>query len=56
MQIEQIEMDVAVGDVIRIGEHTLLVVDTQGEEVTFKLCSNEDFDRDAPRRPLTQPR
>lgn len=52
----QIEMDVAVGDVIRIGEHTLLVMETQGEEVTFKICSNDDFDRSPPLRPLTQPR
>ena len=38
----QIEMDVAVGDIIQIGDHTLIVLESQGHEVTFKICSAEE--------------
>lgn len=39
-----IELEVAVGDVIRIGDYSLLVVESQDDEVTFKICSAEDLD------------
>ncbi len=51
------ELDVAVGDVIRIGEHTVMVVELQDGEVTLKVMDHDEHDDlDLPPRPLTQPR
>jgi hypothetical protein len=53
----RMELDLAVGDVIRIGDHTVMVVELQDGEVTLKVVAyDEQDDLDLPPRPLTQPR
>ncbi len=52
----QIEMEVSVGDVIQIGDHTLLVVEAHQDEVTFKLCSVNDADYSRAAGRFDQPR
>ena len=51
------ELDVAVGDVIRIGEHLVMVVELHDGEVTLKVVTHDEKDDlDLPPRPRTQPR
>ena len=38
------EIELSVGDVVRIGEYTVTVVDVDGLEVSFKIDSSESDD------------
>jgi hypothetical protein len=47
--VQQIELELAVGDVVTIGEHRLAVVELDGDQVLFQLCDADadDFHFDA---------
>jgi len=38
------EIDLQVGDVLQIGSHCVIVVETQDNEVTLKICNSDDWD------------
>gem|GEM_PF-5874454 len=41
----QLEFDLVVGDVIRVGDHTVMIVEIHEQEVTVKICSREGQDQ-----------
>lgn len=46
-------VELAVGDVLRIGDHTLTVIDIDGSEVSFRLDDAADIP--SPDEPLAPP-
>ena len=48
--MQQIELELAVGDAVRIGDRWLTVVELDGDEVLFRLSDTggELFDEDSP--------
>lgn len=38
----QLEFDLVVGDVIRVGDHTVMIVEIHEQEVTVKICSHDE--------------
>lgn len=41
-------MEVQVGDVIQIGDQMILVLETDDDEVIFKVCTPDDPDHNFP--------
>lgn len=50
------EMELSVGDVIRIGDHTIAVVELHNDEVTLKICDEVDADVATENRPAPRPK
>lgn len=42
--MRRFEIELAVGDIIRVGDHTVAVVDLHDEEVTLKIVASGDDD------------
>ena len=38
-RVQEIELELAVGDVLQVGERTLTLIDINGPEVTFRIDS-----------------
>jgi hypothetical protein len=38
------EIDLQVGDVLQIGPHCVIVVETEDDAVTLKICNVDDLD------------
>ncbi|MGD9856625.1 MAG: hypothetical protein AB7U20_16885 [Planctomycetaceae bacterium] len=41
MQAQEIEL--SIGDCLQIGDHTVTIVDIEGDEVNFRIDYEEDF-------------
>jgi hypothetical protein len=52
--VQPIEFELSVGDVLRIGEHLVTVVEIHDDEVTFKVVDSHHMNGDEP--PLLRPR
>lgn len=52
--VQPIELEVSVGDVIRIGEHVVTVVEIHDDEVLFKVIDSTHANGDTP--PVLRPR
>ncbi len=52
--MQPIEMELSVGDVLRIGEHVVTVVEIHDDEVTFKVVDSMHTHGDTP--PILRPR
>lgn len=37
----RLEFDLTVGDIIHVGEHTVMIVEIHGDEVTVKVCTDD---------------
>lgn len=44
--MQPIELELAVGDILRIGEHLVTVVEIHDDEVTFKIVDGEHMNGD----------
>lgn len=42
--MRQSDVELAIGDSVRVDDHILTVVDIQGEEITFRLDQADDTD------------
>ncbi len=52
--MQPIELEVSVGDVIRIGNHLVTIVEIHDDEVTFKVVDSTHSNGDLP--PVLRPR
>jgi hypothetical protein len=41
--VQEYELQLSVGDVVRIGNVTLTVMDIEGDEVSFRIDEDDDF-------------
>lgn len=48
------ELELNVGDVVRVGNHLVTVVEIHGDEVTFKVVNAAHLDEDV--TPVVRPR
>lgn len=48
------ELELNVGDVVRVGNHLVTVVEIHGDEVTFKVVNTEHLEEDV--KPVLRPR
>ena len=39
--MQEQEIELSVGDVLELGDHTLMVIDIDGSEVSFRIDANE---------------
>lgn len=52
--MQQRELELSVGDVVRVGNHLVTVVEIHGDEVTFKVVNTAHHDEDD--GPVLRPR
>lgn len=41
--MQEQEIELSIGDSLQIGEHTMTIVDIEGDKVTFRVDHEEDF-------------
>lgn len=51
----QLEFDLAIGDVIRVGDHTVMIVDIQEHQVTLKVCGDDGSEHVQESEPYLRP-